>query len=167
MSDNTITLQIDNTHFKRDMERFAKQSETHFKKAIREATFRMVKHAKLKVRNYTRSSKVKSGFLINNITPTIMSNGLTGEVISKAAYSQAFEEGTRPHGIVVKNKKVLAGPYRGRPSGWNVSKGSAGMGFATYGKKVHHPGTRPHPFMYPAWKYAIQEFEKLMRAALK
>jgi hypothetical protein len=122
--------------------------------------------AKMKVRNYTRGSKVRSGTLVNGINQEITSKGMTGIVTSNANYSQAFEEGTRPHTIRIKNKKVLAGPYRGRPAGWSVSKKSKAMGYAVYGQKVQHPGTHPHPFLYPAWKFAVTKLEESIKKAL-
>jgi len=161
-----ITMRIDNTAFRRDLARFRRKNEADFKRAILDATNHLVKMAKLKVRNYTRNAKVKSGNLINNIIKEITGKGLTGVVISRANYSQAFEEGTRPHGITIRNKKVLAGPFRGRPAGWLVSPKSASMGYATYGKKVQHPGTPAHPFMFPAWRYACQLLEKYLKQAL-
>jgi len=161
-----ITFTIDDNQFRREMNRFRKKNEVDFRTAIIRATLSMEKLAKLKVRNFTRSAKVKSGFLINNIRKQITNKGLTGEVISGADYSQAFEEGTRPHTIRARNKKVLAGPKRGAPAGWKISPKSASMGYATYGKEVQHPGTNPHPFMFPAWKFACQQLEKYIRQAL-
>lgn len=162
-----IELTITNKDFKKNIDRFIRQSDTGFKKALLKSTNEMVKIAKLKVRNYIRGSKVKSSNLVNNINSRITNQGLTGEVISGASYSEAFEKGTKSHPISVRNKRVLAGPYRGRPTGWNVNEKSKAMGYATYGKKVRHPGTKPHPFMYPAWKYAIDFFENEMRKILK
>ena len=162
-----ISMTIDSAPFKRDMERFAKQCEGDFKKAVSSATLEMQKEAKKKVRDYTSGSKVKSGFLINNINTTILNGGYTGEVISGAGYSEAFENGARPHIIRIRNKKVLAGPRRGAPAGWKSSSQSASMGYATYGKEVRHPGTKPHPFMYPAWKYACDQLEKKINTALR
>ena len=161
-----ITLRIDDRRFREDMRRFKQKSEAGFKTAILRATFDLVKTAKLLVRDYTRSSKVRRGYLINGIYPKIKNRGLTGEVTSAANYSQAFEEGTRPHIIRVRNKKVLAGPRRGAPPGWEISPKSASMGYATYGKEISHPGTNPHPFMFPAWKQAMVLFENLMKKAL-
>ena len=162
-----ITFTIDNTRFRNDMERLRKQSESKFKIAVLRATLQMEKLAKLKVRQFTHNSKVQSSFLVDNIYKLITGGGLTGEVISGANYSQAFEEGTRPHRIRVINKKVLAGPYRGRPPGWEVSAKSKSMGKATYGKVAEHPGTHAHPFMYPAWKFACRHLEKLIKQALQ
>lgn len=162
-----ITMHIDKSGFTRDMERFAKQNESAFRTAVLRATLQMERLAKLRVRNLTRNAKVKSSNLVNNIHKVITNNGLTGEVISGAAYSQAYEDGTRPHTIRVKSKGVLAGPLRGAPQGWEVSKKSKNMGYATYGKKIQHPGTHPHPFMFPAWKFACQELERFIKQALK
>jgi len=162
-----ISMSVDSTTFKRQMEQFAKQSDSAFKRAVAVATTEMQKMAKKKVQQHTRNSKVRSGFLINNINRTILNGGLTGEVISKMNYSEAFENGTRPHVIRIRNKKVLAGPKRGAPTGWKSSTQSASMGYATYGKEVRHPGTRPHPFMYPAWKHGCDRLEKQIDKALR
>jgi hypothetical protein len=163
-----ITISLEKSAFNRDMKRFQQKSDLDFKKAIRRATLEMEQHAKIAVRDFTRNSKVKSGFLIKNIHKRITDMGLTGEVTSGAGYSQAVEEGTRPHPIAVVNKKVLAGPYRGRPPGWEVSKKSKEMGYATYGKYLPHghPGTHPQPFMFPAFKWACAQLEKLIKQTL-
>lgn len=162
-----ITMKIDDRAFRKEMKAFAKKSEGDFKNAVLRATLQMEKLAKQKVRNMTRNAKVKSSNLVNSIYKQITSNGLTGTVISAASYSQAYEEGTRPHTIRARGKNVLAGPLRGAPPGWEVSKKSRSMGYATYGKKVQHPGTPPHPFMFPAWKFACQELERYIKQALR
>ena len=162
-----IKMTLNTVSFKRDMERFAKKSEDDFKKAVASSTLEMQKMAKKKVQQHTRGSKVRSGFLVNNINTTILNGGYTGEVISAANYSEAFENGTKPHIIRIRNKKVLAGARRGAPAGWKSGGRSASMGYATYGKEVRHPGTRPHPFMYPAWKHASNHLEKQIKAALR
>ena len=56
-------------------------------------------------------------------------------------YGPYVELGTPPHIIEVKRAKVLA-KYMG------TSGGKAN--FKIFGKKVHHPGTRPSPFLMPA-----------------
>jgi len=161
-----ITMNIRTDRFQKDVERFARKKDQDFKKIVAAATAKMQKVAKTKVRNYTSGSKVKSSFLINHIVQQITSRGMTGKVTSHAGYSQAFEEGTRPHTIIVKAKKVLAGPKRGAPAGWETDRKSASMGYAVYGKRIQHPGTKPHPFMFPAWRQACNYFEKLLRQAL-
>ena len=161
-----ITMKIDDRQFRQQMHQFSKRTDMEFKRAVLRAILDLQKMAKMKVRNMTSGAKVKSGYLVNNIRKLITGNGLTGEVISGAGYSQAYEEGTRPHTIRAKGKKVLAGPLRGAPQGWDVSAKSRSMGYATYGKKIQHPGTHPHPYMFPAWRYACQQLEKYITAIL-
>lgn len=156
-----ISLTINDKSFQKDMERFAKKSDRDFRYAITSATNEMHKMAKKKVRQHTQNSKVRSGFLLNHIFQTIMDRGMTGEVRSEASYSEAFEEGTKPHTIRIRSKKVLAGPARGASPGTPISGD-----YAIYGKEVQHPGTSPKPFMYPAWSFAKDRLYKLIRAAL-
>lgn len=67
-------------------------------------------------------------------------NKLKGEVDSKAKYSGYVHEGTRPHIIRAKRKKVLASRRTGQ----------------IFGKVVRHPGTKPNPYM----KRALKKSEK-------
>ncbi len=82
-------------------------------------------------------------------------------VTVEAGYGAVFlEEGTRPHVIRPKAKMALrwAGSsskgkrLTGRPSSAKGNK--IGWRFA---KIVHHPGTRPHPFLLPAAKMAAEK----------
>lgn len=161
-----IGISLDTKSFELDIDRFLRRNDQDFKTAVADSTSKVHKMARMKVRGYTRGSKVLSGTLIGGIEQTITNKGYTGEVISRAAHSRAFEEGTRPHHVRVKTKKVLAGPYRGRPAGWKVSASSKAMGYATYGKKVQHPGTPPKPFMMPAFKFGQGNLEKMIRRSL-
>lgn len=76
-----------------------------------------------------------------------MINKVRGMVTSFAKYSICVEDGTVPHTIKVINKRVLANKRTGQ----------------FFGKIVHHPGTRPNPFMKRALdktQYQISEFFK-------
>lgn len=158
-----ITLRINSMTFQKDLDRFLKKSERGFQHAVDTATTDMHRFAKKKVRQLTRNSKVRSGTLINNIYPIITNKGMTGAVISKASYSRPFEEGTRPHyPITIRKKKVLAGPKRGAPGDWPMISGD----YAIYGTKVVHPGTKPRPFMYPAWRFGTRSLNNRIKAAL-
>lgn len=141
------------------MKAFAQKKDKEFRRVVMDSVLYLKQRAKERVRDFTKGSKVRSGFLINNIRSKITEQGLAGEVISGAEYSRAFEDGTAPHIVEIKNKKVLAGPLRGAPAGWVVSAKSKAMGFATYGKRIFHPGTKPHPFMFPSFKEAVQRLE--------
>ncbi len=154
----SASIKLNTAAYGRDVDRFIKKSERDFKFAIMDATNEMHKMAKKKVRQLAKG-KIRSRHLTNEIHQKIYNSGMTGEVVSHASYSQAFEEGTRPHIIRVKNKKVLAGPARGAPSGWK----SVGPDYATYGTVVRHPGTPAHAYMYPAWLWGQRVLEKRIR----
>lgn len=79
--------------------------------------------------------KVRSGNLRSSIhteTPEMREGRIVVAVTADAAYALAVHEGTRPHDIVPKTKRVLA---------W---QGPAGPVFS---RRVHHPGTKPKPFL--------------------
>ena len=156
-----INIKLNTSSFDRDIERFIKKNNRDFVRGVTGATNEMHKMAKKKVRQLAKG-KIRSGHLTNEIHQKIYNGGFTGEVISHASYSQAFEEGTRPHIIRVKGKKVLAGPARGAPPGWK----SVGPDYATYGTVVRHPGTPAHPYMYPAWLWGQRKLEDYIRKAL-
>ena len=61
---------------------------------------------------------------------------LSGEIESRANYSVYVHEGTRPHEIRIRNKRVLANKRTGQ----------------IFGKRVMHPGTKANPFMERALK---------------
>lgn len=81
-----------------------------------------------------------------------MENKLSGVLYNRQPYALYVHEGTRPHEIRPKNKKVLANRRTGQ----------------FFGKVVHHPGTRPNPFFVRAIersKNIIQKnFEDVIKA---
>lgn len=78
-------------------------------------------------------------------------------VTASARYAADVELGTRPHTITPRAKKALAwapGPAGGqfrRLSGAS-RVGNTSMIFA---KVVHHPGTKPYPYLVPGAKRAV------------
>ena len=64
-----------------------------------------------------------------------------------------LEFGTKPHLITPKVARVLAWGGPRRLSG-ALRKGARATNFAMY---VHHPGTKPSPFMVPGAKAAISK----------
>ncbi len=159
-----INVKLDTTLFSKQIDQFVKKNNRDFKFAVMMATNECHKMAKRKIRQHSSNSKVRSGNLTNNIHQKIIGGGFTGEVISNASYSQAYEEGTRPHLIRIQSKKILAGPARGAPSGWKSF--SPNGDYALYGTRVKHPGTSPNPFMYPAWLWGTRKLEDYIRKAL-
>lgn len=79
----------------------------------------------------------------------------TSVVTSAAGAAIYLEEGTRPHEITPHAAKALrwAASPGGRTLGGGIRSG-ADVRFAT---KVHHPGTRPYPFMLPGAKMALSK----------
>ena len=72
---------------------------------------------------------------------------------SKVGYAIYVEFGTGPHVIVPRNASVLA--WGGsRTLGGRLRKGSRATNFA---RRVHHPGTRPHPYLVPGVIRALRK----------
>lgn len=80
------------------------------------------------------------------VTPTSV------ETVASASYAGDVEFGTKPHLIRPRNGRVLAWAAT---SGTRLT-GSARRGAAMiFARLVHHPGTRPYPFMKPGAQKAI------------
>ena len=91
-------------------------------------------------------------------------------------YAAFVELGTRPHDITPKHGKVLAWPATAagrrlsgaptrralagnvRPTGIRTGQSAIGPNSGTfrYAKRVHHPGTKPMPFLVPGAKAALE-----------
>lgn len=76
---------------------------------------------------------------------------LAAVVEAKAPYSVYVHEGTRPHLIVPVNKQALANRRTGQ----------------FFGKVVHHPGTRPNPFLARAVKRSASKVQEFFREAIQ
>lgn len=96
----------------------------------------------------TGSFRNRTGNLRRSITRKVSNNGFHGEISvgSQAPYGIYVEEGTKPHIIRPKNKKMLAFKVGGR------------MVFA---KQVRHPGTKAYKFMEYAFKNNLDEVQRL------
>ena len=83
------------------------------------------------------------------------SSGFKGVVAVGANYAIYVHEGTRPHIIRVRTKKVLANKRMGQ----------------IFGKVVHHPGTKANPFLQRAVdknkKFIDSQFAKAVSNAIK
>jgi HK97 gp10 family phage protein len=74
---------------------------------------------------------------------------------AQAAYAGFVERGTRPHIIRPRNAKALR--FAATAAGQRLS-GSARRGAAViFARIVHHPGTRPQPYMWPAARDVIRD----------
>jgi hypothetical protein len=88
----------------------------------------------------------------------------------RAAGAAVFlEEGTRPHEIKPRNAKVLAWPASGTKRTLSGRAARSGpmfnrktktfrKGAFIYARSVHHPGTKPSPFLMPAAEEALENY---------
>lgn len=72
-------------------------------------------------------------------------------VEARTPYAATVELGSKPHIIRPKKAKVLAWGGTRRLSG-TLAKGSSPTHFA---RLVHHPGTKPYPYLLPGAKKAL------------
>lgn len=100
----------------------------------------------------------KTGNLARSIHPGSVSK-TEAQVIASANYAGYVEKGTKPHIIRPKKGKALRWPAKGaavRLSGRaTVATQRAGnFAFATL---VHHPGTKPQPFLRLGAVHAVEK----------
>ncbi|MFN8520724.1 MAG: hypothetical protein U0667_15315 [Chloroflexota bacterium] len=94
----------------------------------------------------------RTGNLQRSIVPGPI--GMTAaQVIATAAYAGIVEGGSRAHEIRPRNARVLAWGGDRRLSG-TLRSGASPTHFA---RVVHHPGTKPYPFLAPAARDALGE----------
>lgn len=87
---------------------------------------------------------------------SIVAGSVTGNsatVEARTGYAAVVEFGSKPHVIRPKNGKVLAWPAAGnaRLSG----RARTGSGRRIIARIVHHPGTKPQPYLVPGAKAAL------------
>jgi hypothetical protein len=92
----------------------------------------------------------KTGHLRRSIVPGAITRD-TATVEARTPYAATVELGSRPHIIRPKRAKVLAWGGTRRLSG-TLASGSKPTHFA---RVVHHPGTKPYPYLIPGAKKAV------------
>lgn len=80
-----------------------------------------------------------------------MYDKLSGTLYNRQPYALYVHEGTRPHEIRPKNKKVLANKRTGQ----------------VFGKVVHHPGTQPNRFLERAVEKSKQRVQRNFDEVIK
>lgn len=96
------------------------------------------------------SFKNRTGTLRRSIQKLLFNNGFSGKVFTDEKYSIYVEEGTRPHVIEPRVKKVLAFKVGGR---------------LVFAKRVYHPGTRAYKFFERAFNTSIDAVTALFKKA--
>lgn len=105
-----------------------------------------------------REAKIRVPRRTGNLGRTIHPGSLTPTytiVEATAAYAGYVERGTRPHIIRPRSKSVLSWTEGKRLSGRNRT--GAGAGNRIFAKYVHHPGTKPQPFLLPGAVEAVHQ----------
>ena len=79
----------------------------------------------------------------------------TNKVQTYAAGAAIFlEDGTRPHEITPNARKALR--FAASPAGARLTGSPRKGAPVVFAKRVHHPGTRPYPFMLPGAVAGVQ-----------
>jgi HK97 gp10 family phage protein len=95
---------------------------------------------------------VDTGRLRASIWTNMRKDELGAEVGTNVDYAAHVEFGTKAHVIRPKNKKFLSFKINGK---WIRAR------------VVNHPGTRPQPFMFPAFEMYRQRYQDEMLQVLK
>jgi len=98
-----------------------------------------------------REAPVRTGTLRRSITNAPETGGLRYRVGSNLRYAEYVERGTGPHEIRPKRGRYLV--YR-----WH--------GSLHYSKLVHHPGTKPNPFLGRALAATAQVVPAIVRGEI-
>jgi hypothetical protein len=99
----------------------------------------------------------KTGFTARSISAVqVTSSGFSTEAHGAAPF---LEFGTKPHIIRPKNAKALRWASAGNSRLSGAPRSGAPVMFA---KVVHHPGTRPYPFMIPGIETALRGLGNLV-----
>ena len=86
----------------------------------------------------------KTGYLASTVTKEV-GNG-QASIIANASYAKFVEEGTRPHEIRPINGRLLVIQVNGK---------------TVFTPLVHHPGTKPNPFMHRAAEAARNQVDEI------
>lgn len=93
----------------------------------------------------------KTGRLFSSLQSVVSGAGISvkGQVGTNVSYAPYVENGTAPHDISAKGAGALSWPGAAHPV-----------------VAIHHPGTRPKPFLVPALKDSAQQVTAILRAAI-
>jgi len=134
---------VDNSevrHLQIDLSKAPAHVQQRAPMAVRRSLFSIEADAKV-------GAPVDTGALVNSISTDIDGDGMGGDVGPTVSYGDEVEYGTQPHIIRPRDARVLAFP------------GAGGMVFA---REVHHPGTRPQPYMGPAFERNVPQLAQAL-----
>jgi len=122
-----------------NIDKYNKMVQDKVKKEVVRTTYAIDSQAK-------KNAPVKFGRLRAGITPTIKNNGVTGVVSVNVGYGIFVHEGTKPHQILPRNRKMLA---------WSTMLSGRSTKYNRFARRVMHPGTKANLFLKKA-----ADFEK-------
>lgn len=127
---------------------FGRRVGEELRDSVRKFTRNVQERARREHRFISRTGRTE-----RSIETDVRRNGedVTGEVVTRDKIAIFLAEGTRPHIIVPRRKKALR---------W-VSGGKF-----VFAKKVHHPGTKPDPFLAEAFARESQGIVSRFKAAV-
>jgi len=121
-----------------------------YRKAVRDGVKAEVSRAALAVQaGARRRAAVDTGRMRASIAPTFRRDGLGAEVATNTGYGLYVELGTRPH---FPPPRALRGWAR-------RVLGDEGKAFGV-ARAIARRGTRPRPFLVPAWEEERAKFER-------
>ncbi|WHH59165.1 HK97-gp10 family putative phage morphogenesis protein [Petroclostridium sp. X23] len=176
-----------NPDIKKQTEALKKKFRETSKKVKTEMDRAIVKCAQKVERDAKKKCTVDTGRLRSSITHRLKHEDATkpvGEVGTNVEYAPHVEFGTSPHEIRPVNAKALAWTAKGQVGQFNKNGGGGTThrryyvksdGTATFNKEdtrqfaqvVHHPGTKPKPYLYPALNENKEYIRKTIADAIK
>jgi len=126
------------------LRKYASKSEAKARKAVIKTAYDIHSEAVRHCPVSPHGGRLRSSIAVE------VGKGASAVIGTNVKYAKCVEFGTKPHIIRVKNAKVLTD------------------GKTFFGKEVHHPGTKPQPFLRPAFitqvanlgKYLKEEFSR-------
>lgn len=79
----------------------------------------------------------------------------SARVVASAAYAADVEFGTRAHEITPKAAQALR--FAPSAAGRRLSGSPRTGASVVFAKRVHHPGTKPYPYLVPGAKRAVEK----------
>lgn len=177
-----LQASLDLSEFRTNVGRTLDALELGRRKAVASAAVESVQHARAVGPFKDRTGQLRSGIVARFISSD--GRSVVWELLSPMPYSRYVEEGTGPHDIWPKAAYGLKGPLRQgqtrRATGKGPHEHIVGRGIALrwvsggithFAAMVHHPGSRPYPFMGPAYLKAQavldREFELMFGLVAK
>ena len=138
------TSEIDK--FAVELIKLSEESKGNVQKAIKKSAFNIESQAK---KNLASNKSVVTGHLRRSIA-TKMGDLEATIHTSNVKYAVIVEKGSKAHVIRPKNKKALYWKGASRPV-----------------KMVNHPGTKPKPYLEPAFESEKDKFIENLKEAIK